>query len=161
MTHMTKAACMLLVIILPAWSADSCNMDIIKMESFVELIQEQAKVNENLNKTVQEQGDVIAEYKATIESLNNTIKQKEEDCKRSTEALNTTIQEVKAEMATTIQEQGQECKNMKEALNRTVQQLEAEVAVVKADVQDLKTSDSKFVISTLDTIIFPKLKLTI
>ncbi len=123
MSLWTTAACVFLIIVLPVFAGDTCNMDIIKLEENVELIKEQAKI--------------IAEYKATMEALNKTIQDQEQDCKNDIVVLNRTMQQ-----------QGEKCKSTTEALNRTIQDQAVEMNQVKADVHKVNKSLGKFGCST-------------
>ena len=76
----------MLVFALPlsAYNGSLINTMVVKLETFVRTNEEQAQV-------ISQQGQVIAEYTNTIETLNSTVQEQ----KFSMEALNATVQELK------------------------------------------------------------------
>ncbi len=113
---------MFLIILNPVLAGETCNMDVIRLENYVKLIEEQAQV--------------IADYNTTIQALNKTITE-------HSKALKDRKGNMKA-MNKTIQEQGEEYRLSTEALNKTIQDMEEEMKTIKDDLEILTQEEGKF-----------------
>ncbi len=134
-----------------AGAASDTNMFMVKLEDYIAVIDEQTHLIESVKNTNQEQAEVIAEYKSTIEALNRTTdEQTISENKVSTEALNKTIQEqwktltdyinTTEALKKVIQEQGQvslENKNATNLLNTTINDLEKAMDEQKTNTESL------------------------
>ncbi len=159
----TTTALTLLTLTLFTWAEDRCKLNVLKLEEYVRLIEEQAQVMadfnntmEALNKVIQgqgqaatdfnfaeliaDQGKVINEYEDIIEALNRTIQQQEAEIQRIIQEqetkFNRSIQEQEAELQRIILEQEAE-------FNRTIQALEAEMNRIMTEGQKQNDTQGK------------------
>ncbi len=116
-----------LLVLLPVWADEQCNMKLINLEDALTKVDDQAQAIEDNTDAITELRSIISTLNTTLQQLeakmNETLDTQDKACKNSIAGLNATIQEQGKDIA--------ECDNMTKILARTVDELQDKISNCK------------------------------